>query len=174
MRQFLRHAAIHGNLKQDLLDLVLGDAVLQRALDMQLQLMGPVESAEHGEIDDAAGSSIDTWPGPQRAPAKLGRPFRHRPGEFVGACDRFVDIVFAKHFLADLQALVEQLSHHWFLPLFENGFSRPRGSTLRAHQVRDIREHVEMPDTIDNTIFIPIGAAQPRAIAQFRFDITVR
>ena len=31
---------------------------------------------------------------------------------------------------------------------------------MRAHQVRDIREHFETPDSIDNTIYI--RAAQPR------------
>src|SRR5215218_5810769 len=69
-----RDSAVHGDLKQNLLDLVFGKAVLQRALDMQLQLMRPVEGAEHREIDDAARASIHAWPGPQRAPAKLGRP----------------------------------------------------------------------------------------------------
>src|SRR3979490_3156185 len=69
------NAAIDADLKQDFLDLVLGDAVLQRALDMQFQFMRPVEGTEHCQIDDAAGAPIDAWPGPQRAPAKFGRPF---------------------------------------------------------------------------------------------------
>src|ERR1044071_8217783 len=97
-----RHAAIHGDLKQDLLDLVLGETVFQRALDMELQLMRPVERTEHREIDDAARTAIQPRPRPQRAPAELGRPFRHRAGELVRACDRLVDVILAEHFLADL------------------------------------------------------------------------
>src|SRR4051794_27477072 len=43
-------AAIDADLQQDLLDLVLGHAVLQSALDVQLQLMGPPQCTEHRQI----------------------------------------------------------------------------------------------------------------------------
>src|SRR5262245_18567036 len=102
------NTAIDGDLKQDLLDLFLGEAVLQRALDVQLQLVGPVERAEHGEVDDAARAAIEARSRPQRAPAELGRPLRHRARELVGAGDRLVDVVLAQHLLADLQAFFEQ------------------------------------------------------------------
>src|SRR5262245_25067969 len=44
-----RHAGIDGNLVDDGLDLVLGDAVAQRALQMQLPLVHAVEAREHDE-----------------------------------------------------------------------------------------------------------------------------
>src|SRR5450759_2408151 len=168
------NATVHANLQQDLLNLVLGEAVLQRPLDVQFQFMGPVERPEHGQIDDAAGAAVKSRPGPQCAPAELGRPFGHRPGEFVGAGDGFVDVILAEHFLADLQSLVEQLAHYWFLPLFEYCFSRQRGSAVRPHQARDVRKRIETPDTVDNAVDIPIGSTQPRAMAQLCFDITIR
>ena len=168
------NAAIHADLKQDFLDLVLGDAVLQRSLDVQLEFVGPAQRPEHRQIDDAAGAAVETRPGPQCAPAEFGRPLRHRPGEFVGAGDRLVDVVFAKHFLADLQSLVEQLAHHWFLPLFEYCVFKACGSAVRPHQARDVRKRIETPDIVDHAVDIPIGSAQPRTIAQFCFDVTVR
>src|SRR6266536_495781 len=94
-------AAIDGNLQQDLLDLVLGEPVLQRALHMQLQFMGTIEGAEHRQIDDAAGAPVEPRPGPERAPAELGRPLRHGAGEFIGARDRLVDVVLAQNFFSD-------------------------------------------------------------------------
>src|SRR5258708_557975 len=93
-------AAIDGDLKQYLLDLVLGEPVLQGALDVQLQFVGTTQCAKHGQIDDAAGAAVESRPGPQRAPAEFGRPFRHRPREFVGACNGFVDVILAEYFLA--------------------------------------------------------------------------
>src|ERR1700674_3777864 len=61
------NAAIDRDLQQDLLDLVLGQSVLQGALDMQLQFMRPIERAEHCKIDDAAGAPVKSRPGPQCA-----------------------------------------------------------------------------------------------------------
>src|SRR6516165_3578920 len=62
-----RHAAIDRDLQQDFLDLVPGQAVLQRALDVQLQFVGPVERAEHRKIYGAPGSRIEPRPRPQCA-----------------------------------------------------------------------------------------------------------
>src|SRR6185436_13939570 len=152
-----RDAAIDGNLEQDLLDLVLGDAVLQGALDVQLQFLRTAERAEHRQVDDAAGAAVQARPGPQRAPAEFGRPFGHRPGEFVRARNGLVDVVFTQHFLADLQSLVEQLSHRWFLSLVEYGFSRQPGSAMRSHQARHISKRIETPDVVDDAIYIPIA-----------------
>src|SRR5512134_1523026 len=105
-----RHAAIDRHLKQDFLDLVLGEAVLQRTLDMELQLMRPVQRAEHRQIDDAAGSLVHARPGPQRAPAELGRPFGHGAGELISARNRLVDVVLAENLFTDLEALFEQFA----------------------------------------------------------------
>src|SRR5262249_3311820 len=48
-----RHAAIDGDLQEDLAQLVLGHAVVDRAAHMQAQLMRPVEGGDHSEIEDA-------------------------------------------------------------------------------------------------------------------------
>src|SRR6185437_644283 len=101
-------AGIDRDLQEDFLDLVLGQPVLQRRLDVQFQLMRAVEHADHRQIDDAAEAAIDAGAGPQRTPAELGRPLRHGAGEFVGAGDRLVDVVLAQHFLAHLQSAFEQ------------------------------------------------------------------
>src|SRR4029077_17336719 len=66
--------------------------------------------AQHRQIEHAAGLAIEAGPRPARAPAKLGRPFRHRAGEFVSARNRLVDGVLAKHFLANFETLFEQFS----------------------------------------------------------------
>src|SRR5260370_714792 len=59
-----RDPAIDSDLKQDLLDLFFCESVLQRTLDVQLQLVGPVECAQHRQIDDAAGTTIEARPRP--------------------------------------------------------------------------------------------------------------
>src|SRR4051812_31702904 len=102
-----RNAAIDGNLEQDLLDLLLGQPVLQGALDVQLQLVRSVQGAEHRQIDDRACAPVDAGSRPQGAPAEFGRPFRHRAREVVGSGNRLVDIVFAEHLFANLEALFE-------------------------------------------------------------------
>src|ERR1700732_18477 len=48
-----RHAGIDRDLEEDFLDLVLGEAVFQGRLDVQLQLMRAIEHADHRQIDDA-------------------------------------------------------------------------------------------------------------------------
>src|SRR5579859_2369804 len=57
-----RDAAINRDLKQDLLDLFLGEPVLQCALHMQLELVRPVERPEHCQIDDAARAAVESGP----------------------------------------------------------------------------------------------------------------
>ena len=42
-----RNPAIDRDLKKYLLDLILGETVFQRGLDMQLQLMRPIERGDH-------------------------------------------------------------------------------------------------------------------------------
>src|SRR6266566_6292725 len=127
-----RYAAIYGDLEQNFLDFVLGQPVLQRALDVQLQFMGPVERAQHCQIDDRAGAAVEPRPCPQGAPAKLGRPLRHCSCELIGPGDRLVDVVLAKHLLAHLEAFFEQwaVAHDQSLPMVRSRTSRRRrGST---------------------------------------------
>src|SRR3979411_63190 len=103
-----RHAAIDRDLEQDFLDLGLSQPVLPRALAALLEFTGSVQAAQHRQIDDRAGAAVEPRPGPQRAPAELGRPFRHRARELVGAGNRLIDVILAEHFLAHLEAFFEQ------------------------------------------------------------------
>src|SRR5262249_61767321 len=64
-----RHAAIDRDLQQHLGDLLLGDAVLDRALHVRLELVMAVERGGHGEIEHAARAPGEAGPGPGRAPA---------------------------------------------------------------------------------------------------------
>src|SRR5207248_8874259 len=144
-----------------------GKTVLQRALYMQLQFVRTIECAEHGQIDDASRPAIDPGPRPQCAPAKFGRPFRHRPGEFVGARDGFIDIVLAEHFLADLQSLFEQLAHLQFLPfvasLSDRAFQRWAFIRLEPSASVSMRQTASMMRSISQSLWP--SCAQSRSLA---------
>src|ERR1700744_5721013 len=53
------NAGIDRDLQEDFLDLVLGQTVFQRRLDVQLQLMRAIQHADHRQIDDAAEATVD-------------------------------------------------------------------------------------------------------------------
>src|ERR1700747_3705689 len=150
-----RHAAIDRDLQQDFLDLFLGKAVLQGALDVKLQLMRPIESAEHRQVDDRTGALVEPGSRPQRAPAELGRPFRHGPREFVSARDRFIDIVLAEHFLANLKAFFEQLTFAHDRPFRVEVFLRM--SLLAPGLGRDQLPPLPAPDRQPNPIAVAAG-----------------
>src|ERR1700685_4522243 len=49
-----RNTGVDRNLHHHLADLVFGNAVSQRAFDVELQFVGPVEDADHGDVEHAA------------------------------------------------------------------------------------------------------------------------
>src|SRR5712691_12413216 len=74
-----RHAAIDRDLQQHLGDLLLGDAVLDRALHVRLELVMAVERGQHGEVEHAARAPVEAGPVPDRAPAIFGDEVLHGP-----------------------------------------------------------------------------------------------
>src|SRR5262249_23285424 len=50
-----RDARVDRDLSQHFTNFVLGDAVAQRAFDMQLQFVRPVQDADHRDVEHAAG-----------------------------------------------------------------------------------------------------------------------
>src|ERR1700756_3776388 len=106
-----RHAAIDRDLQQYLGDLLLGDAVLDRALHVRLELVMAVERGEHGEVEHAARAPVEAGPVPDRAPAIFGDEVLHRAVEVVSRGDLLVDIVGAQHVTAYLEPAVVHLGH---------------------------------------------------------------
>src|SRR6202043_1044580 len=76
-----RNAGVDRGLRHDLAYLFLGDAVAQCAFDMQLQLVRPVEDADHGDVEHAAGLARETIAPPGGTPAVLGHQLLKRPIE---------------------------------------------------------------------------------------------
>src|ERR1700730_3836362 len=64
-----RHAAVDRDLQEHFLDLVLGEAVVERAADMQLELVLLAERAEHPEVEDRARLARQAGTVPDVVPA---------------------------------------------------------------------------------------------------------
>src|SRR6266550_6501735 len=64
-----RDAGIDRDLHEDFADLVLGQPVGQRAADVQLQLVRPVEDRDHRQIEHRALLAREARTAPARAPA---------------------------------------------------------------------------------------------------------
>ena len=106
------HAGIDRDLHEDFADLVLGDAVGQRALDVRAQFVRPVEDRDHGEVEHAAGLARQFLAAPDRAPAIFGEQFLERLVEVVDVLQGVVDIGLAEHGFANFQALVVRFLVH--------------------------------------------------------------
>src|SRR5208283_427289 len=63
-----RHAAIHGHLQQHLANLLARHPVVERRLDVQLQLMRSIERADHPDVDETAIAQRQPRPRPYMAP----------------------------------------------------------------------------------------------------------
>src|SRR5437879_13669698 len=66
-----RDAAVDRDLQEDFLDLILGEAVVQRAVNVQLQLRPAVERRQDGEVQHRAGFLGQPRPRPDIARAIL-------------------------------------------------------------------------------------------------------
>ena len=66
-----RYAAVDGDLEKHFLDLVLGEAVVQRALDMHLDLMRAVERADHRQVQHAASLAVKPGTSPDSRPSNI-------------------------------------------------------------------------------------------------------
>src|SRR6202040_1638936 len=80
-----RDAGIDRDLGHHLADLVLGHAVPERALDMQLQFVRAIEDADHGDVEHAAGLAREAVAAPGGAPAIFSDELLERTIEIVRA-----------------------------------------------------------------------------------------
>src|SRR5689334_7318081 len=96
--------AINADLKQYFAYLLTTQAVTQGAAHMQLEFVRPVEGRDHRQVDHAAFLERQTLTAPDMTPAILGDHFLQWPGEIVGVLDGTIDVGFAQHLGADLQA----------------------------------------------------------------------
>src|SRR4051794_35003089 len=99
-----RHTRVDGDLQEDLPDLVTGDAVGQRGLDVRAQFMWPVEYRCHGQIQHAARLAAQAVAPPHRTPAVLGDEILQGAGEVIGFGDRFVYVILTENFGTDFAA----------------------------------------------------------------------
>src|SRR5215831_21148995 len=77
-----RHPGVARDLQQDLLDLFLRHAVVERRFDVQLELVRAVQCRDHRDVYDAPEFPWQPGPRPDEAPARLGGVLLHGHGEF--------------------------------------------------------------------------------------------
>src|SRR4051812_1690967 len=128
-----RHAAVDRDLHEDLADLVARHAVHERTLDVHLQLVRPVERADHRQVEHAARLARQCFASPDVAPAVLRDQFLHRTVEIVGALEGVLDELGSERVLANLQSLVERRLVHRRYPLIS---TPAHSSTTRAMLVK--------------------------------------
>ena len=68
-------------MQDGLADLDLGAAVVDGAADVDGQLSGAVEAAQHGDVQQAALAPLQPRPRPHRPPARPRHVLLHRPRE---------------------------------------------------------------------------------------------
>ncbi|MNV57851.1 hypothetical protein D3C71_1502000 [compost metagenome] len=95
-------------MQQDFLDLFHRHAVVQRALDVQLDLGRTVQRRQHRQVQHAARLLFQAGPPPGVAPAPFGGDVLKGHHEVVGAGQRAVHVFGTQHFAAQVQALIEQ------------------------------------------------------------------
>src|SRR6266700_1521616 len=111
-----RITAVDRRVQQDLADLLLGDAVADGAVEMQLELLGFPQRDQHRDVQHAADSARQPRARPHHAPRRLGREHLHGHRELVGVLELPFDVLRAQHLLAQLQSLLEQLVSHFDAP----------------------------------------------------------
>src|SRR6266850_3823527 len=133
------HAAIDRDLQEDLLDLVLGEAVVERAADVQLQLVLLAERAQHAEVQHRARLARQAGAVPDVVPAVGVEQVGEFAVEIVDARHPLVHPFGAEHLAARLQAcviafLVRSLVHRssYFLILMRSIQTlKPASSSVR-------------------------------------------
>src|SRR5258708_400424 len=111
------HAAVDGDLQEDLLDFVFRETVGERAADMQLQLVLLAERAQHAQVQDRTRLARQAGAGPDIVPAIRVQQVDELAVEVVHPGHRLVDPFGAEHLAACLQSCVEaffvsSLVHH--------------------------------------------------------------
>src|SRR5260221_4656849 len=137
------HAAIDGGLQEDLLDLVLGEAVVEGAADVQLELVLLAERAQHAEVQHRARFARQPGTVPDVVPTVGIEQVGEFAVEIVDACHPLVDPFGAEHLAARLQAcvvafLVRSLVHRasYFLTFMRSIQTlKPASSSVRNLRV---------------------------------------
>ena len=107
-----RHSGVDGDLDQRVAQLVERAPVAQRAAEVRLELLRPVQSGEQAEVVEAALAIGQARPSPHCAPAVLGHELLELDVEAVGRRERPGDVLLAEHALARFEADVEQFLVH--------------------------------------------------------------
>src|SRR5258706_14438035 len=107
-------------------DLLLRDAVVERALEVELELVRAVDGGEDREVQHAADLRRQALAHPGRAPDVLGDVVLEVGHELVGLRDRILDVLGTQDFLADREAfLVRVALAHRLLQKRRRAGSRP-------------------------------------------------
>src|SRR5579883_184462 len=99
-------AGVAADLDEDLGDLLLSDAVAQRAAQVRAQLVRPVEDRDHREVEHAARLARQAFAAPHGAPAIFVEDVLQWLVEIVHILHRGIDILVAEHGPAHAEPLV--------------------------------------------------------------------
>lgn len=94
-------AGVHGQLKEDLLDLIGRAAIPQGADRMRLQLRRPAAARQHGQRDQAANVSVESWAGPDLTPDILVKEILELRRKRIGLRPNSVNVFSTENFAAD-------------------------------------------------------------------------
>src|SRR3981081_536550 len=111
------HSAIDGRLQQDLLDLIPGHPVVQRAAQVQHQLLVVTQGDQHPDRDAASRPTVATRPVPDLPPRRASKEFLELLGERGSAGFRAVDVGVAQDLPSHLHAALTEFIAHWSISL---------------------------------------------------------
>src|SRR5262249_390779 len=122
-------------LQEDLADFVARHTVSERTCNVNLELVRPVEGADHRQIQHAPRFLRKSLPPPNRAPTVFGDQFLKGSVEVVCGLQRGLDEWRAENGLADFQASLERLLVHRVCSRCKVGmghrsYTRRRASTV--------------------------------------------
>src|SRR6516164_5915743 len=111
-----RDPAVDRDLSQHRSDFIRREPVAQRAANMGLEFLHFPERGDHAEIENGTLARAQRVVAPGFAPTILGDEALEIAVEVVGALERTIDIVFAKHLAAHAEtAIIGVLIHGSFL-----------------------------------------------------------
>ncbi len=90
------------------LDFLHRDAIVQGALDVQLQFVRVASDREHGEIQQTSGPAVECFVSPRPSPCPRGGGPLKRHHEGVGFLHRSIYVFRPKYGATDRQALFEK------------------------------------------------------------------
>jgi hypothetical protein len=106
------NTAVDCDLKKNFFDVVLAQAVLYRALHVNLDLVWSIQSRQHCQIEKTAGLLIESGSSPHGAPAILRHEFLHWPIEVVRGANAWSTKLRTEHLLANAQSFFKSFLVH--------------------------------------------------------------